>query len=327
MNGSSAVFGVQRSFFRHVKRSLLAISVLTVVVGLWSSEPIEAAQSGSHAATASAKSMVLTKPTLDINNDVDVIGDTRSIFETRRSLITGLRVNQAIARLAESFVGYPYLAMSLDADGAEQLRLDLTQFDCMLFVEQLLALAWSESFNQFASHTQSLRYRDGVVSYCNRWHYFHDWVESAVRQGMLEPDVALEGGISRALPLNFMSSNRALYPKLQSSALFDCIRHREDSRRVQQRFIPLDAIESVVPSLQSGDLFAIATRVQGLDVSHTGVLVKSGSRVDAIHAAPGRGVMRSSGLARYLRSVPDAIGVVIVRPTASATGIQHPDNL
>ena len=158
--------------------------------------------------------MVLTKPTLDINNDVDVIGDTRSIFETRRSLITGLRVNQAIARLAESFVGYPYLAMSLDADGAEQLRLDLTQFDCMLFVEQLLALAWSESFNQFASHTQSLRYRDGVVSYCNRWHYFHDWVESAVRQGMLEPDVALEGGISRALPLNFMSSNRSLYPEV-----------------------------------------------------------------------------------------------------------------
>ena len=141
--------------------------------------------------------MASNKPTLEINNDVDVIGDTRSIFETRRSLITGLRVNQAIARLAESFVGSPYLAMSLDGDGAEQLRLDLTQFDCMLFVEQLLALAWSESFNQFASHTQSLRYRDGVVSYCNRWHYFHDWVESAVRQGMLEPDVALEGEISR----------------------------------------------------------------------------------------------------------------------------------
>ena len=169
-----------------------------------------------------------------------------------------------------------------------------------------------------------MRYRDGEVSYCDRWHYFHDWVESAVKQGMLEADVALEGEISRSLPLNFMSSNRDLYPKLQSNALFDCISHREDSRLVQQRFIPMEAIESVVPSLQSGDLFAIATRVQGLDVSHTGVLVRSGSQVDAIHAAPGRGVMRSPGLAGYLRSVPDAIGVVIVRPSALATGIQHP---
>ena len=59
------------------------------------------------------------------------------------------------------------------------------QFDCMLFVEQLLALAWSESFDQFSARTQRLRYRDGEVSYCNRWHYFHDWVGSAVRQGML----------------------------------------------------------------------------------------------------------------------------------------------
>ena len=140
---------------------------------------------------------------------------------------------------------------------------------------------------------------------------------------MLEPDVALEGEISRSLLLNFMSSNRALYPKLQSHALFDCIKVREEARRVQQRFIPLEAIESVLPSLQSGDLFAIATRVQGLDVSHTGVLVRSGAQVDAIHAAPGRGVMRSPGLARYLRSVPDAIGVVIVRPSALATAIQH----
>ena len=285
---------------------------------------MDPAQTRPNPATPSAEGRVSNTPTLEINSGIDVIGDTRSIFETRRSLITGLRVNQAIAHLAESFVGHPYLAMSLDGDGAEQLRLDLTQFDCMLFVEQLLALAWSQSFDQFAAHTQRLRYRDGEVSYCNRWHYFHDWVESAVRQGMLEPDVALEGEISRSLPLNFMSSNRALYPKLQSNALFDCISTLEASRRVQQRFIPLEAIESVVPSLQSGDLFAIATRVQGLDVSHTGVLVRSGSQVDAIHAAPGRGVMRSPGLAGYLRSVPDAIGVVIVRPAALTTGIQHP---
>lgn len=86
-----------------------------------------------------------------------------------------------------------------------------------------------------------------------------------------------------------MSTNRDLYPKLKSNNLFNCIRSIEASRHVVQRLVPLEAIEAVLPKLQSGDLFAIATRVQGLDVSHTGVLVRVGSRVDAIHAAPGRG--------------------------------------
>ncbi|WP_186501437.1 N-acetylmuramoyl-L-alanine amidase-like domain-containing protein [Synechococcus sp. A15-60] len=310
-----------------MKRSRWPLSALIVAIGIWSSGSVDAAQTRSNAATTSADGIASNTLSLQIGSNIEVIGDTRNRFATRRSLIAGLSVNQAMARLAESFVGSPYLAMSLDVDGAEKLRLDLTQFDCMLFVEQLLALAWSQSFDQFSARTQSLRYRDGDVSYCNRWHYFQDWVDSAVKQGMLEADFALEGEVSRSLSLNFMSSNRALYPKLRSNVLFDCINALENSHRVQQRFIPLSAIESVLPSLQSGDLFAIATRVEGLDVSHTGVLVRSGSRMDAIHAAPGEGVMRSPGVARYLRSVPDAIGVVIVRPAASAIGTQHSDNV
>lgn len=96
-----------------------------------------------------------------------------------------------------------------------------------------------------------------------------------------------------------MSSHLDRYPALQSPALFNCI----------------DAL----PSLQSGDIFAVATRVGGLDVSHTGILVRDGSRLDAIHAAPGRGVMRSRSFTRYLRSMPDAIGAVIVRPQRGKT--------
>ena len=117
-----------------------------------------------------------------------------------------------------------------------------------------------------------------------------------------------------------MSEQRQLYRPMQSEELFDCIRRREESRQVVQHYVPLHAIESVLPRIQSGDLFAIATRVEGLDVSHTGVLVREGSSVDAIHAAPGRGVMRSRSFGRYLRSIPDAIGAVIVRPV-------HPERM
>ena len=115
-----------------------------------------------------------------------VVEGTRSKFERARSLIRGLPVNEAMARLAEFFLGSPYLAMSLDQSGREQLHLDLTQFDCMLFVEQLLAIVSADSFDGFAEQTRRLRYRNGEISYCTRQHYFRDWVGSAQLQEVLE---------------------------------------------------------------------------------------------------------------------------------------------
>ena len=243
-----------------------------------------------------------------------VVAGTRKRFEQARSLIQSLPVNEAMQRLAEFFLGSPYLAMSLDQPGLEQLRLDLVSFDCMLFVEQLLATVSAESFEDFAERTRQLRYRNGEVGYCTRQHYFHDWVSSAQAQGLLEQAPVWSGEATRDLPLNFMSSHRAQYPALQSQDLFDCIRAREQGRRIKQHYVPLRDLEAALPSVESGDIFAVATRVDGLDVSHTGLLVREGSRVDAIHAAPGRGVMRSRSFASYIRSVPDAIGAVIVRP-------------
>jgi len=243
-----------------------------------------------------------------------VVEGTRERFQRARSLIRGLPVNQAMARLAEFFLGSPYLAMSLDQSGREELRLDLTQFDCMLFVEQLLAIVSADSFEGFVERTRHLRYRNGEITYCTRQHYFHDWVGSAQAQGVLEGSPFLPGQVARIVPLNFMSIHRDRYPALQSPALFDCIDAREQGRRIEQHYLPLAALEAALPTLQSGDVFAVATRVGGLDVSHTGVLVRDGSQLDAIHAAPGRGVMRSRSFTRYLRSVPDAIGAVIVRP-------------
>jgi len=288
------------------------ISAPIAAVALVSDARVDAPKSASVPAAEAPITAPLMQPT--VRPAPAVVEGTRERFEQARALIQGLTVNAAIARLAESFLGSPYLAGSLDGAGPEQLRLDLTRFDCMLFIEQLLALSLSDSFDQFVEHTRDLRYRDGRVSYCTRQHYFHDWVRSAQSQNLLETTSGWPGEITRSLPLNFMSEQRQLYRPMQSEELFDCIRRREESRQVVQHYVPLHAIESVLPRIQSGDLFAIATRIEGLDVSHTGVLVREGASVDAIHAAPGRGVMRSRSFGRYLRSIPDAIGAVIVRP-------------
>jgi hypothetical protein len=60
--------------------------------------------------------------------------------------------------------------------------------------------------------------------------------------------------------------------------------------------------------------FGLATGVPGLDVSHVGFVEVEGPRRHALHAAPGRGVMRSRDLARYVTGVSDVVGVMVLRP-------------
>ncbi len=150
---------------------------------------------------------------------INVVPGTRQKFEQVSELVQALPVNEAIALLARSFVGSPYLEFSLDGAGPEQLRLDLMRFDCMLFVEQLLAIASAESFDQFAERTQRLRYRDGEIGYCTRQHYFHDWVKSAQAQGMLEFNSEWPGQRTRRVHLNYMSSHRDIYQPLRDQRI------------------------------------------------------------------------------------------------------------
>ena len=50
-------------------------------------------------------------------------------------------MNQVLVSLARRFRDYPFKGFSLDGGPKEQLVLDLSNFDCFLFVEQLLALS------------------------------------------------------------------------------------------------------------------------------------------------------------------------------------------
>jgi hypothetical protein len=58
---------------------------------------------------------------------------------------------------------------------------------------------------------------------------------------------------------------------------------------LEQATIPLAALPGVLPSLHSGDIFGLVTKVPGLDVTHVGFLEKHDGVVDAIHAAEGAG--------------------------------------
>lgn len=299
-----------------VNRLLLLISLALVLTGArhsLSSDPAGAnvvAKAGLVEPIRQQHSGRETAP-----SDFKVIPGSKAAFDRLQPLMTGLTGDQIVATLAVHFLGTPYAAFSLDAGPQERVQLDLTRFDCMLFVEQLLALAASRSWNGFAEVTKQLRYANGEVGYCSRHHYFHHWGRAAQRAGLVD-DITkdLPGQRSRALKLNYMSSHPELYAPLRNQSTLACITRLEQDYDVVQNYIPNSSLSQVTPLLRSGDLFAVATSVHGLDVTHMGVIVTDPSGVSAVHAVPGQGVIRSKPFHRYVQSVPESIGAVILRP-------------
>jgi hypothetical protein len=244
---------------------------------------------------------------------------TSALLQQGLDLRKGQTKGDALVALARRAIGRPYVAFSLDQSPVERLRLDLSSFDCFLFVEQLLAVVQLQpqgsTAGAFAEQVRQLRYDGGRVDYCHRHHYLSRWAAAAQRKGILSDITAsLPGARSRRIPLRFMGDYAEAFRPMQQATNRRCITTLEQGLRVEQFYVPTAALGGAIPRLRNGDIFALVTRVKGLDVSHVGFVEVEGARRHAIHAAPGRGVMRSRDLARYVAGVEDGLGVMVLRP-------------
>ena len=224
-------------------------------------------------------------------------------------------VSTTMVQLTRNWIGKPYRAFSLDQADRERLQIDLQGFDCFLLVEQALALARSQTIAGFERQLQQLRYGGQTTDYCHRQHYFTRWAQSAIGQGAIEdlnPD--LPGVTQRQRRLNFMSRHPGSYKPMQQQRQRDCIAALERNLVVEQNYIPLQALPVAMPKLRDGDIFALVTDVDGLDVTHVGLVERVGDQVNGLHAAPGHGVIRSVDLARYGRTIDNVIGMSFFRP-------------
>ena len=75
--------------------------------------------------------------------------------------------------------------------------------------------------------------------------------------------------------------------------------------------------EAILSRLGNEGYRLVVTDVDGLDVTHVGLVERKGNQVNGLHAAPGHGVIRSPDLVRYGRSVNNVIGMSFFRPVGS----------
>jgi hypothetical protein len=221
------------------------------------------------------------------------------------------------------FPGTPYVANTLEID-PEQLVVNLREMDCTTFAENCLAISKTiqsgkHSFEQFTKELKKVRYRNGEVDgYPSRLHYFSDWIFDNQQKRLIN-DVSKEiAATPYDKEINFMSTHPESYPMLKdSSQLVEIIAEQEKNINSRNLFyIPENKIAEVEDKLMDGDIVGITTNIDGLDISHVGILVRKAGRIHLMHASSlAEEVIVSEGtLEDYLLGSKSANGIMVARP-------------
>ena len=228
-----------------------------------------------------------------------------------------------VAGIALCFLGTPYKESTLEAPGREKLIVNFRQFDCFTFVESMLALArWFTSGKklprEYLRQLKLIRYRRGVIAgYASRLHYFTDWLHDNEKKKIIKNVTRVLGGRPRRKIINFMTTNCGLYPALKDKNNYQkmLIAEKNLSRR---SFTIIDKIKfsARIKNIQSGDIIAFATDVDGLDVAHVGFALWQAKNLYLLHASSKEGavVVSKKTLAAYLKSNKKLTGIIIARP-------------
>ncbi len=234
-------------------------------------------------------------------------------------------IDQVLQTVSAKFLGATYREGLLDQAETEKLFVSLTEFDCVLFVETVLAfsrnlLITNPTYENFVQNLQEVRYVNGKLDgYCSRLHYFSEWIRDNQKRNIVRDLTADLGGIALQKQLNFMSNHWQKYPQLKNSeANYQCILAMEqkielEMKSQQLRYIPSAKIRSIYPLLKAGDIIAVATDIKGLDATHTGLVYPTGNGIGFIHASPSGKVKVSADLQRYVEHVDHAIGIMVAR--------------
>ena len=236
-----------------------------------------------------------------------------------------------MVRVALKLLGTPYVASTLEREQKEQLRISLTETDCILFVETCFNLVEAvriygaeADFAGFADLVRQSRYRDGKVEhYSDRIHYTTEWIRNGEARGLLEDMTMAFGGMAADRPINFMSTHKGSYCQL-AGAPEDTTAARDLAfiatvektlSETPQSWIPTRKIPGMEQKIRSGDILCFMSGVPGLDIAHVGIAYVHDGRAGFIHASSkgGKVMVDPRTIAEYAAGRKNCPGIKVVR--------------
>jgi hypothetical protein len=212
-------------------------------------------------------------------------------------------VGERIDFLSGKFLNTKYEESTLvgDINHPEELAINLEGMDCFTYMDYVEAMQLSDSYPMFVNNIQRIRYQSGEIDFRKRNHFFTDW---AVYNSDNIINVTKEVGGERTRTV------KKLLNKKEDGTLY------LPGILVKERYvnyIPTESIdERVIERLKTGDYIGIYTDKDGLDVSHTGILIRKGDQVYLRHASS-RKDNRSVVDEELLTYMMDKPGLVVLR--------------
>ncbi len=241
---------------------------------------------------------------------------------------------KGVLYFGKTFLGYAYPKPRVDSTQqatngvqlqpieAEVLVVNLKTFDCVTFIESMVALtetrrALLPNFDIFKRNLTNIRYRSGLVDYSARLHYFSDWLFENEKRGILKDITQDIGGEVFPKTVNYMSLKRdTLYGNMADPTTFTAIKTIENAITKRPKFyIPKEDIPDVESKIRNGDIIAVTNRLEGMDIAHTGFAIWKNGRVYMLHASSQfrKVIVTDVPLADYLMKNKGQTGIMVGR--------------
>ena len=277
-------------------------------------------------AAAAGEAALATNQVARASGDRSIARD-REIFENtvERARAEGLdtvAIGDRIVAIGRWFVGADYVPGTLEVQ-PEQLVVSLEEFDCVTYVESVLAIARvleqpEATFDHYVEELRRIRYRRGELDgYASRLHYFGEWIADNAALGIVRDITRELGGVPLDERVDFMSTNRELYVALRSDEVYRQIRAVEDSvSTLPLYYIPKNRIADISARIRDGDIIAATSSIEGLDIAHTGFAVWIDGSLHFMNAPlVGKSVEISDlPLSERIQRISEQSGIMVARP-------------
>ncbi len=200
-----------------------------------------------------------------------------------------------IDQISERFLGRPYVEAPLGGGAGlpEVFTVSLNAFDCVTYIETVIACALSRTLNEVVDTIRELRYESGEIAWSHRNHYMIDWARRNESRGFIQNITTGEGTIEKTCKVDTI-------PGLPA-------------KTISFRYFAKHSLAKVEAIARTGDLIFFVSEKDTLDVFHTGLLIKRGDSMLLRHATRTAGAVIEQPLIEFVTDNEPA-GFILLRP-------------
>jgi len=211
--------------------------------------------------------------------------------------------NDRIDYISQRFLGTPYKAKTLigDKNLPEKLVINLENVDCFTFLDYILSLSIVDDVNNFFEKLEFIRYESGKVDFKTRNHFFSQWIDNNADY-LFEVSNRFENSVCLIKELNKKKDGEYWVDGITPFKKKVC-------------YIPKDIVlsRSFNSNFRNGDIIGFYTNLEGLDVTHLGIISIQDSEVYLRHATPKYQEVVDEKLEAYLKRNVECDGLIIAR--------------